>query len=299
MRFLFIIIFLFWGCEYKKESFKPVIIEKNFCVSDIKSLSRIYDKLDYRLDNEKIPNIFIKDFSKIWSRKDGIELKTKKIIFIKTILPAVLRANEKIKKEREKFLSIYQKFPNISDEEKKYIVFLAEKYRCKNPQNISYAIMNELNKKIDTIPVSIAVAQAVIESGWGDSRFIKEGNAFFGQWIFSKNGILPKKVRYELGEYSIKRFESIDDSVEAYMLNLNRLFFYKDFREKRYQLKNDNKKIDGLKLIDYLKMYSERREKYVKDLKKVIISNSLLNLENKKLQAKPYIFLKYCENVTL
>ena len=51
--------------------------------------------------------------------------------------------------------------------------------------------------KADEIPVSLALAQAVIESGWGTSRFAYEGNALFGQYVWgnSDTGSYPMKEK--------------------------------------------------------------------------------------------------------
>ena len=56
-----------------------------------------------------------------------------------------------------------------------------------------YGVKNKdlltLKIRMDEIPVSLAIAQAAKETGWGTSRFAQEGNALFGQWTFSDNGI--------------------------------------------------------------------------------------------------------------
>ena len=261
--FILLTLFIFVGCV-KKDRFqeKPKLLEKRFCATNAKGLNEVYKKIDYKLEKSSIPNLFIKNFSKIWKNKENIN---KKEIFIKSILPSIIRANMDILHERKKFLKLYRKFPLLFDDEKKYLYNLAKKYKVVYKKFLTKESLDELYKKIDTIPVSLALAQAAIESGWGDSRFVSEGNAFFGQWIFSKKGMIPKKIRVELKSYSVAKFKSIDDSVKAYMLNLNSHFFYKEFRNARFLLKKRGK-VDGIKLAKYLKMYSERREDYVKDI---------------------------------
>ena len=51
--------------------------------------------------------------------------------------------------------------------------------------------LKQLLIRMDIIPTSIALAQAAKESGWGTSRFALEGNAIFGQWTWSGQGIAP------------------------------------------------------------------------------------------------------------
>ena len=72
-----------------------------------------------------------------------------------------------------------------SDKEK---LWLRQKLR---EYKVNKGDMNELEKRMDIIPVSIAIAQAAKESGWGTSRFALEGNAIFGQWTWTNEGIKP------------------------------------------------------------------------------------------------------------
>lgn len=293
--FLVFISIFFIGCkDYDKNIEKPTIFEKGYCATSLDSLPKIYSQIGYDLNKKDIPNIYINDFSKIWKKRKDTEIKKKKILFFKTVLPSILRNNNQILKEREKFLKLYRKFPVLFESEKKYLIELAKKYKALKNENLTKDVMDKLYIRIDIIPVSIALAQAAVESGWGDSRFVHEGNAFFGQWIFSKKGIIPKEVRYDIGDYSIAKFDGLDESIKAYMLNLNSHFFYEDFRKNRAKLRK-NGKINGLKLIKYLKMYSEKREEYIKDLKKIIISNRLDKLEDKSLKFFPKIYIKYCK----
>ena len=105
--------------------------------------------------------------------------------------------------------------------------------------------------RMDIIPVSVAIAQAANESGWGTSRFALEGNALFGQWTWSKKGISPKNKDPDQG-HKILQFQILKASVRAYKNNLNTHNAYQEFREARAQLRQEEEKIDGLKLVKYL-----------------------------------------------
>ena len=135
---------------------------------------------------------------------------------------------------------------------------------------------------MDIIPVSIAVAQAANESGWGTSRFALEGNALFGQWTYSKKGISPKN-KDPNASHKILQFQILKASVRAYKNNLNTHNAYKEFREVRAQLREEGKKIIGLDLTRYLKNYAAIGEKYVLILEDIIEKNSLTDFDKAEM----------------
>ena len=136
--------------------------------------------------------------------------------------------------------------------------------------------------RMDIIPVSIALAQAANESGWGTSRFALEGNALFGQWTWSKKGISPKN-KDPNQSHKILQFQILKASVKAYKNNLNTHNAYKEFREVRAQFRQESKQITGLDLTKYLKNYASIGEKYVKILEDIITNNSLTDFDKAKM----------------
>ena len=135
---------------------------------------------------------------------------------------------------------------------------------------------------MDIIPVSIALAQAANESGWGTSRFALEGNALFGQWTWSKKGITPKDQDSN-ATHRVLQFQILKASVRAYKNNLNTHNAYKEFREVRAQLRQNNEEIIGLKLTKYLKNYAAIGDKYVAILEDIIERNSLTDFDKANL----------------
>ena len=152
-------------------------------------------------------------------------------------------------------------------------------------------MLEELWKKVDIVPTSLALAQAAEESGWGTSRFASTGNAVYGQWTWGENAITPKKQRKELGNYGIAAFETLQQSVCAYMLNLNTHNAYASLRDKRAELRNKNQKITGLLMAETLTKYSERGEEYVQGLKSMINNNRLGPTDDAYLSNDPPIYL--------
>lgn len=195
--------------------------------------------------------------------------------FFEILRPLVKKENLKIKKERafiKEFFNSYYKSPILDKDRLKRVIFLAKKYHIKNIFN-----KKEYLKKIDTIPQSLVLAQAALESGWGKSRFAKEANNLFGEWTFGKRGIIPKN-RDENKTHKIRVFDSISDSIASYMLNLNRHPAYKKFRTMRFIAKRKGKPFDALKAAQTMERYSQLGEKYNNILTSVIKKNrSLIN----------------------
>ena len=135
---------------------------------------------------------------------------------------------------------------------------------------------------MDEIPVSLAIAQAAKETGWGTSRFAQEGNALFGQWTWSGEGLKPKDSDKNEG-HKVMRFNVLQASVRAYQRNLNTHSTYKDFRKARAKLRDSNKPIDSIELSKYLNKYAETGNQYVEVLQKIINQNKLKDFDDAKL----------------
>ena len=199
----------------------------------------------------------------------------RKSLFIKIILPLVLEENNRIIIDRKKLFSILNKNKNSKDE----IKWLNQKYK-------QYGVVNKdlatLKVRMDIIPVSLAIAQAAKETGWGTSRFAIEGNALFGQWTWSGEGIKPAGADTD-ATYKVMKFNVLKASVRAYQRNLNTHSSYKKFRFVRAQLRDDNKKLDSLKLAEYLDNYAQTGTEYTKVLKQIIQQNQLKDFDEVKL----------------
>ena len=237
----------------------------------------LFEDVEYDLSNVRnnklVKPIYFTQFPKDLVEITNVQLK--KETFIKIVLPLVVAENQKILADRVKFLRITSK-KMTSDKEKLWLRSKLKEYKVKNG-NIS-----ELEKRMDIIPVSIALAQAAKESGWGTSRFALEGNAIFGQWTWSGAGIEPLNRSNEQS-HKILRFPILRASVKAYKNNLNTHKSYKQFREKRFKARNKNVSLKGLSLINTLNNYAETGEQYTKILAQIINQNSLDDFENVKL----------------
>ena len=201
--------------------------------------------------------------------------KKRKSLFIQIILPLILEENNLILLDRKKLFSILNKNKNS----KKEINWLNRKFR-------QYGVLNKdiptLKVRMDIVPVSLAIAQAAKETGWGTSRFALEGNALFGQWTWSGDGIKPAGADSDT-KHKVMKFRVLKASVRAYQRNLNTHSSYKNFRQLRAQLRDDSASLDSLLLADQLDNYAETGKEYTKILKQIINQNSLKDFDDVKL----------------
>jgi Bax protein len=205
-----------------------------------------------------------------------IESTTKrKEFFIQIVLPLILKENNNIRLDRKRLFSIINK-SNNTDLEKKW---LDKKYK---QYGIPSKDLSVLKIRMDEIPVSLALAQAAKETGWGTSRFAQEGNALFGQWTWSGEGLKPKDADASQG-HKVMRFNVLQASVRAYQRNLNTHSTYKDFRQERAKLRDKGKDLDSLILSKFLDQYAETGNQYVEVLQKIIKQNNLQDFDDAKL----------------
>ncbi|WP_457567353.1 glucosaminidase domain-containing protein [Desulfurobacterium sp.] len=190
----------------------------------------------------------------------------RKKAFISLIVPAVLRANCIIKKERQIIIGIKEKLKKgmpLSEKEKRFLNRMKRKYRA--------STLDQLLIKVNTLPPSLVIAQAAIESGWGTSRFFAKGNNIFGIWTFSNK---TESIKAKNGTARLRKYPSLLSSVEDYYYNINTGWAYEALRKARLKEK------DSLKLAKYLRNYSILRDEYVRRLKNVIRKNNLQRFDN-------------------
>ena len=201
--------------------------------------------------------------------------KKRKNLFIQIILPLVIKENNYIKLDRNKLFNVLNKSNNTLSEKN----WLDSKFK-------QYGVVNKdlstLKIRMDEVPVSLAIAQAAKETGWGTSRFAQEGNALFGQWTWSGEGIKPAAADDD-STHKVMKFKVLQASVKAYQRNLNTHSTYKGFRSARAELRDEGKKLDSIILSEYLDKYAETGKEYVKILHQIIRQNNLQDFDDAKL----------------
>jgi Bax protein len=244
---------------------------------DASTIIQLYEDTDYKLDdirkNKLVKPVALDSFPREIKMIENT--KKRKEFFIQIVLPLILQENNNIKLDRTRLFNIINKSNNTKVEKK----WLDKKYK-------QYGIPSKdlliLKIRMDEIPVSLALAQAAKETGWGTSRFAQEGNALFGQWTWSGEGLKPKEADENKG-HKVMKFNVLQASVRAYQRNLNTHSTYKEFRLARAKLRDAGKPLDSIILSKYLNEYAETGEQYVEILKKIIIQNNLKDFDNAKL----------------
>ncbi len=252
-------------------------LEENTISLNSETTINLFTDLEYNL--ERVRNG--QQVKPIYFTKLPKDLKTlgdtskKKELFIQIVLPLILAENKKILEDRNKLFKILEKSFNSIGER----VWLKRRFK---EYKIEDSDLAELKTRMDIIPVSLAIAQAAIESGWGTSRFALEGNALFGQWTWGKKGIEPKQKDANK-KFKILNFQILRASVRAYKNNLNTNNGYREFREARALLRQNDEKISGLKLAKHLFRYAATGKEYTTSLEKSIKINSLDDFDEAKL----------------
>ena len=202
-------------------------------------------------------------------------VKKRKNLFIQIVLPLIIEENTKIRLDRIKLFSILNK-NNNSQSDKEWLLKKFKQY------GVNKNDLSTLKIRMDEIPVSLAIAQAAKETGWGTSRFAQEGNALFGQWTWSGDGIKPAGADSD-SKHKVAKFKVLKASVKAYQRNLNTHSGYKSFRKERAIQRDNQGKLNSLELVKHLDNYAETGVEYTKILKQIIQQNSLTDFDDVKI----------------
>ena len=241
------------------------------------TIEELFKSTNYNLEDVR-KNKLVKPISLDLLPKEIVKIensKKRKNLFIQIILPLIIDENNSIKLDRIKLFSILNKSKNTKID-KNWLNMKFKQYGVVNKD------LSTLKVRMDEIPVSMAIAQAAKETGWGTSRFAQEGNALFGQWTWSGEGIKPSDAEDD-STHKVMRFKVLQASVKAYQRNLNTHSSYKDFRSARAELRDEGKKLDSMILSEYLDKYAETGKKYVKILQQIIRQNNLTDFDDAKL----------------
>ena len=244
---------------------------------DASTIKQLFEDTDYKLDDVRKKKL-VKPIALtlLPAEIKMIEnVKKRKEFFIQIILPLILEENKNISLDRKRLFNIINKSNNSVAEKN----WLNKKYR---QYGIPSRDLSILKRRMDIVPVSLAIAQAAKETGWGTSRFAQQGNALFGQWTWSGEGLKPKEAEKNEG-HKVMRFNVLQASVRAYQRNINTHSSYIDFRLARAKLRDSGDALDSLILSGYLDKYAETGNEYVKVLQKIIKQNNLKDFDDAKL----------------
>jgi Bax protein len=259
----------------------PVGLETSLSGDDLASAHRLdqaFARMDYRLDaiagGREVPPVFLASVPGDLANLPVVD--TKKRVFLRVMLPLVLVVNEEIAADRRRLDAIAQRRARnqyINDDDQAWLTELAERYGLAAPS------LPELQRRVDVVAPSLALAQAAEESGWGTSRFTLEANNLFGHYTTGTDGVAAD------GDPSrrLAAFGTLHEAVRAYIHNLNTHRAYEPLRRTRAAARARGAHPDGHSLAGALTAYSERGPAYVDSIRALIRKNNLLRFDHARL----------------
>ncbi|MEH6712948.1 MAG: glucosaminidase domain-containing protein [Paraglaciecola polaris] len=207
--------------------------------------------------SKKVPNF-----------NDYDDVTEKKQAFFAYLLPEIRHQNNITLIKRKAVVSMTEQLANktnLSPFSVKLLKNLRREYKIEKNLSNKQA-MPVLLKRIDMIPAELVLIQAANESGWGTSRFARQGYNFFGLWCFKQGcGFVPKR-RNEGTVHEVAKFKDLSHAVKTYIRNLNRHYAYQELRDIRANLRAQDKPITAKALVHGLQSYSERGQDYIDEL---------------------------------
>ncbi len=209
------------------------------------------------------------------------DIATRKRIFVKVMLPLILKANEEILAERRRLEHLDEVIASgarLSLNDVAWLDYMTQVY------GVASGDIGELLRRVDVVPVALALAQSAIESGWGTSRFARHGNAVFGQKSWNSHAGLVPRNRDIDKTHVVRSFQDLKAAVVAYVCNLNRHPAYAAFRDLRARLRAREEPLDSHALATTLDHYAEEPD-YISHVRTVIDQNRFTDFDTARLAA--------------
>ncbi|MGL4601810.1 MAG: glucosaminidase domain-containing protein [Plesiomonas sp.] len=233
------------------------------------------------INSEGVPTVYCNNLP-----NDLRDMNTseKKEAFIMIMLPIIKKVNGEIKETRERVMDLHNRLA-LSSNESRWLDDVYAKY------NVQKGDFNHLLSKVNIVPASLVLAQSIDESGWGTSYTAKHGNALFGQ------NESPQHENYVIhtnhGRVKLAGFNSLYDSVNSYINNLNINPAYQSFRVRREKMQNDKDELLGYSLANGLVHYSSRGRNYIRDLHKLMSNADLSHFDHIQLAENKPIHITF------
>lgn len=254
----------------------PFIVKTLYGRLPIAGIIILLAALFFSCEAPKVPKHYIINPAKI-KTKNNLNPEQKE--FIAGFLPKIRYENDLIRIDRQNVIEYFEELQGDDDLNRKQqenLNRILAGYDMKpfNWEEIPEKDkvinrMDSLKSRVDIIPIKLVMAQAIIESGWGTSRFAKEGNNYFGIHCFTE-GCGMKAGGITHGNFEVKVFPSADIAIKTYMHILNTGYAYEELRQIRAKLRKNGEALSPIALAAGLGMYSQIGDKYAKIIESVI-----------------------------
>ena len=254
-------------------------------------LERLFDRAHYDWplsQQQSVPPLLVQSLPGDFAEID--DTARKKALFLRALLPLVLMENQKLHNQRKLILQMLMQrnfAPRPDSLVEQALDRLTRRYRIDQDIGVKKSLA-KLLIRLDEIPPSLVLAQGVIESGWGSSRFALQGNSLFGEWTYQPNQGLAPLNRNEHEHHFVRAFPDIYASLRSYMNNLNTGKSYQMFRIMRAEMRRKQQPLKSLELATGLEKYSTKGREYVDYVRKVIEANDLQELDELSLAIQVY-----------
>lgn len=267
----------------------PAAIDVTMNLKNSQAAAKLMLQKEYTLKqiraSELVPPLFALNLPADLA-KQPVEQKTR--VFIRLLLPNIVKVNEDVLAARQAVLElarIQKQGQSLNPAQQQWLAKVSSHYGLENPD------INALLVRVDVVPVALALAQGIDESGWGTSHFARVGNVIYGQHAAAGAG--QKTLTTPDGKVEVAAFNSLFQATASYIHNLNSTHAYQGLRKMRKQSRAAGQPVTAHDLAGTLLHYSERGESYVEDLRGIIAHRHLENLDNLKMADKQAVAIKF------
>lgn len=212
------------------------------------------------------------------------DIGARKRLFVRIMLPLILSTNEYIAQNRERLVALRDRLAGggrLTVGDRLWLDKLAKRHKA-SAEDLE--ALDDLIERIDVVPPSLALAQAIEESGWGTSPFAVANNSLFGQRVYDP--LPPELARGRPDpDYRLAHFKSLGDSIAAYVRNVNSHAAYAEFRALRAEMRASGEALDSHELAATLTRYSELGAGYVEKIQRLIRGNDLTRFDDVSLES--------------
>ncbi|WP_168195138.1 glucosaminidase domain-containing protein [Shewanella sp. SNU WT4] len=247
------------------------------------AMNEYFTQLNYQLplaSSNLVPPILTKNLPE---NARGLSTSKADVGFIQLILPSVIAVNDQLLLVRQALVDLQQRAGDYTPDEQAWLQKLAQHY------GLQQVDIKQLLNHVNSLPIGMVLAQAIDESGWGRSRFARQGDAIFGEHL--PRG-WPHYISTDHGRIKLAAYNTVYQGVAAYMYNINTQVSYAELRRLRAEY-SARGGATGYQLVDGLQHYSIRGWHYVNDLKALIRHHHLDSYNKAKLSSHQWQWIEF------